>query len=169
MPRRSSFDPFSAAAQQSTAIPSNATGSPRNSRTCGASASPPPHRATLNRAREGVSSLQQLLDREINNLSMPSALSGSACASSSLPSASARERAASEALSACASAKKPEDQQPVVLAAAKEEEDLRDAYDEAAAAGGGAGNMHAGCSVEKVAQKSGEGALSVVKYLTLGT
>lgn len=116
-----------------------------------------------------MSSLQQLLDREINNLSMPSALSGSACASSSLPSASARERAASEALSACASAKKPEDQQPVVLAAAKEEEDLRDAYDEAAAAGGGAGNMHAGCSVEKVAQKSGEGALSVVKYLTLGT
>ena len=113
-----------------------------------------------------MSSLQQLLDREINNLSMPSALSGSACASSSLPSASARESAA---LSACASAEKPEDQQPVVLADAKEDEDLRDAYDEAAAAAGGAGNMRAGCSVEKVAQKSVEGALSVVKYLTLGT
>jgi hypothetical protein len=166
MPRRSSFDPFNAAAQQSTAIPSNATGSPGNSRTFGASASPPPHRATLIRAREGVSSLQQLLDREINNLSMPSALSGSACSPSSLPYPSAREGAA---LSACASAKKPEEQQPVGLAAAKEEEDLRDAYDEAAAAAGGAGNMRAGCSLEKVAQKSVEGALSVVKYLTLGT
>ena len=152
MLRRSSFDPFSAAAQQSTAMPSNATGSPRNSRTCGASASPPAHRA-----REGVSSLQQLLDREINNLSMPSALSGSACASSSLPSASARERAA---LSACASAKKPEEQQPVVVAAAKEEEDLRDAsWRDEAAGCGGAGAMRAGCSVEKVAQKSVEGAL----------
>jgi hypothetical protein len=29
--------------------------------------------------------------------------------------------------------------------------------------------MRARCSVEKVAQKSVEGALSVVKYLTLGT
>jgi hypothetical protein len=151
MLRRSSFDPFSAAAQQSTAMPSNATGSPRNSRTCGAIASPRP------RVREGVSSLQQLLDREINNLSMPSALSGSACASSSLPSASARERAA---LSACASAKKPEEQQPVVVAAAKEEEDLRDAsWRDEAAGCGGAGAMRAGCSVEKVAQKSVEGAL----------
>ena len=136
-------------------MPSNSTGSLKNSHTCGASASLRP------RAREGVSSLQQLLDREINNLSMPSALSGSACASSSLPSASERERAA---LSACVSAKKPEEQQPVVLAAAKEEEDLRDAYDEGAAAAGRCGG---GCSVEKVssfdAQKSVEGAL----YLAL--